>query len=516
MIIIDQTIPPELQAEYDKLITKKPTASGLEFVARTKPSATKPASTKKTSVLKRDYEEAVDFLIAYITESTGEAPPPDFRLTQINNLLDGYFDPSYWQTCTELSSDTLENAPATGAFVGVRNYAYPDPANQPSTPTYGAGVSATGDPAYTGWTTGGIFADTGLRWIRKVFTLKNKFTRGTPEPLFLKLSGTITATASTRPSRAMISAVIKRWLVTDTSARLTTTEAPITEVISALWRYKTPHGIAPYFALTKPLQLMYFMRSDKYEETPGDLTRAVVLIAPMPMMGKRFNNNTSVTSTIAATIELWQILKPGPMATLLTANIQGATSYNRQGGIVKTIYPDSKIYRGFADLSTGPEIILPWTAGDLLKKIVALGDDWCFIYSVAPTFLQWKMIKLFAGDTFSAVMDFTIQDYIIASRFGELNALLQGTGNDFYWLNIDGSIHYLDVHSTIINSYRQTVNGIAFHFVNDIPSMNYLLPWGLHIPPGFFDIAPYEISALPESDPQPQDIFLIEQAPPPD
>lgn len=316
MKINTQTIPSELAAAYAKLISRKPTAAGATFTARTKPRATSKAAGRRPRKGLSDIESAVDFLIAYLTKKNGTPPATTFRAAQITALKAGTFDPAYWTKCAEASSTTLENAPTSGAFVGIRNYAYPDPANQPSTPTYGAGVPATGDPAYTGWTTAGTFADTGLRWIRKVFTLKNKFTRNTPEPLFLKLSGNITATANARPSRAMISAIIKRWIVAAGSARLTTTEAPVIKPISAFWRYKTPRGIAPYFALTKPLSLMYSARSPDYEELTGDLTSAVVLVAPMPMMGKRFNNNTSIMSTIAATIELWQIRKTSPAGFL--------------------------------------------------------------------------------------------------------------------------------------------------------------------------------------------------------
>jgi len=325
MKITDQTIPPELAALYTKLISRKPTLAGTEFVARTKPAALKKAPTRPKRKQLRDIEAAVDFLIEYITTSTGTAPAAGFRAAQIASIKAGTFDTTYWTQCAQASSTTLQNAPTSGAFVGIRNYAYPDALNQPSTPTYGAGTAATGDPSYTGSTTSSVFRDTNLRWLRVIFTLANSFTRGQPEPLFLKLTGTITASANARPSRAMISAIIKRWIVAAGSTRLTTTEAPVIKPISALWRYKTPSGVAPYFALTKPLQLLYAARSLDYEEAAGTLTNAIVLVAPMPMLGKRYNNNTNVSSTITATLECWQIKKESPITLVGYGNYQGGT-----------------------------------------------------------------------------------------------------------------------------------------------------------------------------------------------
>ena len=350
MKIDSQAIPPELAEAYAKLISRKPTGAGQIFSARTKPRALKKAPVRKPRGLQHSIEEAVDFLITYLTKKDGHPPALGFRAAQIAALKRGTFDPNYWVECAEASSTILENTPTSGAFVGIRNYAYPDPANQPSAPTYGVGVPATGDPAYTGWTTGGVFRDTGLRWVRKVFTLANSFTRGQAEPLFLKLEGNITANADMRPSRAMISAIIKRWIVSDGSARLTTTEAPVIKPISALWRYRTPHGVAPYFALTKPLKLLHAARSLDYEEQSGTLTSAVVLVAPMPMMGKRYNNNTSVTSTIAATVELWQISKSACAAA-------GAIKYEYSPMV--TIYENDTC--GVVELSIGryPRLFIP-------------------------------------------------------------------------------------------------------------------------------------------------------------
>jgi len=320
MKLTNQDIPPALLAEYKKLVATKPADLAGVAVARTTKRARAPAPTRPPRKEFRDYEKAVDFLIDYLTTKDGHPPAAGFRAEQINNIKIGYFDPAYWTQCAQDSADVFTNTPSSAAWSGARAYAYPDPANLPSVPTYGAGVASSGNLDYTGATVSGTFKDLALKWKRYVFSLANSFARTSDEPLFFKLTGSVSATANVRASRAMLSAIIKRWIVLPGSTRLTTTEAPTTTPIQAFWRYRTPRGASPYYAYTNSLRLVYSMRSlareaiaaggaYKYEEAPGDLTKCVVLVAPMPMMGKRFNNNTSVAVTLTGTVELWQIKK---------------------------------------------------------------------------------------------------------------------------------------------------------------------------------------------------------------
>jgi len=310
MKITNQSIPPELQAAYDKLIANKAPGVGGVIQARTTKKARAPKGKKITRKELRNIENAVDFLIDYITTKTGVAPAAGFRADQIAKIKLGNFDTEYWVKCALDSTTTLENVPGYTGFSGARNYAYPDPANQPTTAYYGNGSASSGEPAYQGATNAGYFIDTLLKWKRFVWTLKNKCTKGDKEPLFVKINTTITADSDQRPSRAMISAISKFFLVLPGSATITTVAPPTTKPKTAYWRYKQPRGVAPYFHLTKDLKLQYWMRKKTDEETGGECTKAVMLLAPMPMMGKRYNNNTAITTSMTPTVELWQIKKP--------------------------------------------------------------------------------------------------------------------------------------------------------------------------------------------------------------
>ena len=309
MKITSQTIPNALAAAYAKLITAKPTVAGTSFSARTKKAVHLPAPSRKPRKPSVDIENAVDFLIAFLTEKNGVAPAASLRAEQITKLRDGIFDTDYWIMCAIESEQVLLSEPTYVPRTGPRPYAYPDPTNQPTVATYPAGNESSGALQYIGYTAGTYFRDVSLKWKRLVFKLENKFLTEKAEPVFLKISGTISASADMRASRAMLSAIFQRFFVVDGSATLTTLTPPVIKPISALYRYRTPRGSAPFYNCTNPLQLVYSLRGRKFEEIYGDLTRCVVLAAPMPMMGHRYNNNTEVASTLSATFEMWQVLK---------------------------------------------------------------------------------------------------------------------------------------------------------------------------------------------------------------
>jgi hypothetical protein len=207
-------------------------------------------------------------------------------------------------------------------FTG-KNYTYADPTNLPTHAIYGNGANSSGTLTYTGATTGGSFYDTLLKWKRIIFSLKNKFTQGVEEPVFLKVTGTITGTANKRAARALLSLYVKRWLVGANSTRLTTVEPPTVKPINAYWRYRTPRGVAPYWSYTNNIRLVYALRSPKYEEPTAEMTKCVLLMSPMPLLGKRSNNNTAVSSTANLSAELWQIKKGPTWQIIIATNTQG-------------------------------------------------------------------------------------------------------------------------------------------------------------------------------------------------
>jgi hypothetical protein len=276
----------------------------------TRKKVTKNSRTKKAKKLKRDFEAAIEELVKFLTEK-GRAPTsPNFRYEQLQLMLTGSFDPDYWIECQQASKTIIETTPTFGDFEGIRNYSYPDPANVPTKPLYSDGVVSSGDPAYFGQTQAGQFYDNSLKWARYVFILRNKFRRGDAEPLFITVNGTIMAEADIRPSRAMLSLIIKRYIVPDGSAKLTTLEPPTDKPIQAQYMYQMPSVSGVGWILEWTKKLVYAIRSDDYETANADLTKLVCLVAPMPMMGHKYNNNTDVLTSISnLVVKAYQIKK---------------------------------------------------------------------------------------------------------------------------------------------------------------------------------------------------------------
>ena len=440
MKLMQLAVPSALANEFKRLVAYgKPNAAGMRQ-ARTTKQATHRTNKKTPRQQLTDYENAVDFLIAYLTKTNGTAPPAGFRREQSANLKAATFDPLYWVQCVQDSQAVFSNVPTSAPFTGGRAYAYPDPANLASIATYGGGTETGGALTYHGATVGGTFTDLGLTWQRTVYTLANTMQKGIAEPLFLKLTGSITGAGNARASRALLSVVIKRWMVTSSSARLTTNEPPTTEAIQALYRYVTPRGVSPFFYLQHALRLMYTMRSDKYEEAGGDLAKCVVLVAPMPLMGKRFNNNTSAQSTLTCALELWQVLKKHglQLAGMSTSRIDRWQGYSHYGAAM----PDGlKILRRTA-AGDSAEITPPWVAGTLLMQIHPEGDKWVFLTGDPAGSGMYSRYELSKTDgTFSAAIDDYDSDYLDASNEWNAGRLLdtyRDTRANLQWLQQDG------------------------------------------------------------------------------
>lgn len=309
MKITGQTIPPELAADYAKYLTAKPLGAGATFNARTKKGVLNPPSAIKQKRQNSTIEGAVDYLILFLKNRTRITPSGIFRYLQIQQIRQGIFDPEWWIECEIVSEQIIEETPTTIPFTGTRSYSYPVPWNTPTMAIYGNGTNSSGIPSFFGSTVGTEYSDKWLKWKRTIFDLKNAFNTVSDEPVFLKMNGSIHIVANARPSHAMLSAHIKQFFVEDGSTRLTTKEPPLNPCISAFFRYKMPHGEAPYYDYTHPLSLMYSLRTDAREEIGVTLSKCIVLTSPMPMMGWRWNNNESVSTELNATLELWQINK---------------------------------------------------------------------------------------------------------------------------------------------------------------------------------------------------------------
>lgn len=305
-----QNVPPELAALYGSLVATNATAHGGVFTLRTQKAVNLIKKTARVNRLLKACYKAVDQLIAYKQNAGGWTMPRGFRTSQTKAIYNRIFDPEYWVECAIESTQPISGTLGYEPFTGPRNYAYPDPTNQPTKTVCTGGTNTTGTPRYSGSTSAGYFYDDLLVWNRYVFDLANSFEKGDDEPLLITLSATITASASDRPSKAMLSWIVKIWTVPEGDPKTTTTLPPTEKPITNYFRYITPRGDPPFFSSAIDRRAMLDGRRPSSETPAANLKKMVMLFAPMPMMGKRYNNNTQIDTNLSAIeIKAYQIKK---------------------------------------------------------------------------------------------------------------------------------------------------------------------------------------------------------------
>jgi hypothetical protein len=294
MKLTDQNVPAGMAAVYASLISTNAALVAGKAIAKKRNGVGKLRRKRNENKLLKACYDAARALGRYLTAKDGGYYGERWITDEARRLYRREFNPDYWEQLAPVAEEFLTNTPTYTAFTGPRNYAYPDPYNQPTKAVYGDGTTTLGPPLYSGATSGGYFVDGSLCWLRQQMRLSKPIRAGDGEPLFLVINCNINAEANYRPSRAMISMILDWALTDDTAPEYTSSAAPVTRPVSQYWRYQQPRGEPPFFSLTKALQGFYDMRQKSREKQIGLIDALVVKLAPMPMMGKRYNNNTSV------------------------------------------------------------------------------------------------------------------------------------------------------------------------------------------------------------------------------
>jgi hypothetical protein len=475
MKVKDQNISGSLGVLLRKLMkSSKNNSEGIAVSRETKATRTTKSPRKKGKNV-TDVERAVDALIAYQKEN-GDPQLNDMqRLEEISALKRGDFSSGYWQKCDLSTEVSLYCIPAHSPYTGQRNYSYPDPAYEPSILTYGEGIETVGNPRLDGMMISGAFRETMYKWKRYTFDLPNTVTTQNQETTFFKVWGPVLGTASEQAGRAMLSVVMKVWIVSATSARLTTYEPPTTKPINDWYKYRTPRGAPPYWEATRVMSVSRTALAKGYIETPGNCTKAVVLVGPAPTKGWRFNNNDTVACELQPVVEMWQIKKENwiigtgfPLEFNLASGCQIAWGSN------KYLYLDMNARLGAYGVWTSANN-LSWSfhaipnlqhyAGTPAviyafgKWIAAQYDqNWAYALSISEDGLNWTFTQDYGNPP-------------LVSNFCLMNGILvaQILGSDYVYTTTDGET-YEEVNTGLNSNYgigSIAHNGRVFLVIQD-------------------------------------------------
>lgn len=310
MKITNQNVPPELLAKYRKLVSSNATGEGAGSTARTRRAvrATKPKRQQDRGI--EQYRSAAAFVADMLIAAGEKINRADFIGQEMRRLLAGEFSPDYWKECDVLDTTSLESLPSSVNRDFIPSYIYPDETMQPTTPTYPDGVIASGLPAYEGVLVGDRFTDQRLTWQRTIFDIVEDANGKNATPLFLHVAGTVSIQATDRTCKAFRAFCYKVMICGDSSPWLDDSVAPVVGVSTVWPRVKTGETPPPYYTAQQQVSVSARVDQLKKWREPLTSTRAVVHVAPRALMGKWYNNNSSVSLTLDAATRLLRPFLP--------------------------------------------------------------------------------------------------------------------------------------------------------------------------------------------------------------
>lgn len=310
MKITGQNVPPQLATKYKKLVATNAAGPGDSRMARTRRSvrATKPKTNAQRGI--ELFRSAAAFVADALIADGWKISRNDFVGQEMRRLMAGDFTPTYWKQCDVVQDVMLESLPTSNPREFIPSYIYPDETNMPTTPTYPDGMPANDIPSYDGATIGDRFEDQRLVWERVTFDIVNDANGRNATPLMLSISGSISINASHRTCKAFRAFVFRGMLCGDASTWLDDTTAPVSGVMSVWPKVRPGDTAPPYYTASQDVSHVIRLDALRKWREPLTCTRAVVHVAPRALMGKWYNNNTSVSLRFTPTVELWRVFLP--------------------------------------------------------------------------------------------------------------------------------------------------------------------------------------------------------------
>lgn len=287
-------VPPELAEEFARLVSINTAPPNGQTTGRTRRAVKRPGRKKRASATLADAYALANELAAYFRISTTKTTGQHWIVARAAAIYTGKVEPEWWEYAIEHSTGTVYAEISSIENLNPSPYAYRDPDNRPTIPTYTALDETDEAPRYEGSTTGDLYSDTYLSWRYKHWSIPEANAKGKKPPVWIVVTGSLVVAASNRGSRPMFSLMLRAtrgdfadtaeldYLPTDQAAK------------SYFWRYVVPDTPPPYFSATKPRRIVARVKGGPgpfYEPDVG------IQISPRPMMGRGYNNNTAVTVT---------------------------------------------------------------------------------------------------------------------------------------------------------------------------------------------------------------------------
>lgn len=299
--VTDQDVPPDLTATFFKVWTPTTAAAPTTGTGRTRRAARlRPVPKPKRQTRPKLMDICRQIAAAYAVRKRVRYSESIAR-NAYSLARAGTFPEDYWIELDHTGSAIYTSAPTSIPDPSPPPYAYRNPFNLPSIPTYPPGTQSGSAPGYTGHTAGGYFQDDSISWERHTFAAPENYAGPGPLYAVTLAPATLSVQGNYRGSRPMLSAVLRVRAFTGAGPFATDTTPPHVDGQVQYSRYRPKPSAPPYYSAEITLYpiTLQLVRLDPTDS--GALSMLHLDRSPMPMLGRFFNNNTQVTTDINPT-----------------------------------------------------------------------------------------------------------------------------------------------------------------------------------------------------------------------
>lgn len=310
-----------MQQQSEQYITQDSTPHNGRTRTRSRRRIGRTRSKKIESDSLKQLRALVEYMATVFRFPNGTSEKKRFVSQELARLRAGIFDVRFWKESTLISKNYFSYSPQSTPDNNPPAYAYRTPANLPTIPIYDYGAPDIGPARYEGSMSSGYFFDSILCWERYIFDLDTKDDDYRYQPLVFSHEGILQITANMRGSRPMLSCILRSWIVSSDAPELSTMQCPAADIppSSPVWergmnsiyfRYRLPPVPAPYWNLTYARHMSIVLNSRTTYDPSAQPSKAVILLAPRPMFGRGFNNNTLINTTLTGAARLMILNMP--------------------------------------------------------------------------------------------------------------------------------------------------------------------------------------------------------------
>lgn len=292
-----QSVPPEHAATLAQYLSPNLANAPGKVQARTRQKVKKKPYKKRAQRLAKTLRDLIKKM-AYAYAEQNQIPySPAWERARLDEAKRALFLYPYWLRMIHESTNYHTNSPTTATDPAPPPYAYRDPLNLPTLPTYSDGTITSGPAAYHGEKIAGQFHDSTWTWRTDHYTTPRPTGAAYNSHAAIKIEENITITASHRPSRPMASLMVRLRVAPADNDYLSGANPPRALSDSLYSRYKPKITPPPYYSTTIQSTYLTAIKARTDGTPPAMLTHAALTTAPRPMFGRGFNNNTSITTT---------------------------------------------------------------------------------------------------------------------------------------------------------------------------------------------------------------------------